>query len=135
MTTGRDLAAAAAVVAVGSAVGALTRVGYPPGVPRPRLAPPPWVFGVVWPALYATIGVAAARATGTDRALVLGNLAANLTWPFAFARSARLGLAVIVVLAAWTWYLVLARGTWILAPYAAWLTFATWLNAEIVRSS
>jgi len=124
---------AVATVVVASAVSTLIGpVGYPPGTPRPPLAPPPWAFGVVWPVLYATIGVALATAREPIlRAAVLANLALNLSWLVAFRRSAVAGLGVLVALTGLTWALVVRGGLWVLLPYALWLSFATYLNAWI----
>lgn len=110
---------------------------------KPDFAPPSWVFGVVWPVLYALIAVALylglrARLPSRVLAVFAVNLALNAAWSPVFFRlgavRAALGIAVALLLTAL--YLIreyLARslraGALLLAPYALWLAFATVLNA------
>jgi translocator protein len=114
----------------------------------PTWAPPGNVFGIVWPILYVMIGVAAwvvwlaaggiRAATGT-LALWLLQLGVNAAWPAAFFGGDNVGLGLVVILvldalviatmAAFRWYASLAA--WLLAPYLAWLLYATALNAAI----
>ena len=111
----------------------------------PPFAPPSWLFGPVWSVLYVMIGVAGWllwRARGWDAALTLWSvqLVLNLAWTPLFFAGGRYTVALvdIVVLAlmilalialAWTRSRVAA---WLLVPYAAWVCFATALNAGIV---
>jgi benzodiazapine receptor len=116
-----------------------------PTLARPSFAPPSWVFGPVWTTLYVSMGVASwlvwrrgfAR-PDVRRALMLYavQLAFNLGWSWLFfgLRRPFLGLVEIVVL------LVLIGATMrrfgavsrvaalLLAPYLAWVAFATVLN-------
>lgn len=111
----------------------------------PSFAPPSWLFGPVWSVLYVMIAVAGWllwRARGWDVAagLWVAQLGLNLAWtPLFFAASAYtlalvdivlLVLAVLGLIAlAWRRSRVAA---WLLVPYAAWVAFATALNAAIV---
>ena len=113
---------------------------------KPPWTPPGWLFGPVWTALYATIGVAAWLiwrghgfrpvaawwAWGTQ--LVLN---AAWSWIFFGLQAPGLALLEIVVLGgtvAFTivlfWRLRPAAGA-LLLPYLAWVAFATALNAAI----
>ncbi len=114
---------------------------------KPWFYPPDWAFGVVWPILYALLGVAAYlvwRRRGTEPVrLALGlfvlQLAVNVSWsPIFFGLEAPgAALVVIVVL----WLLVLAtvaafarvdvRAAALLVPYVAWVSFAAVLNYAI----
>lgn len=110
---------------------------------KPRWAPSAGVFGPVWTALYAMIGVAgyrvAGHATPRTRALHAAQLAANAAWPATFfgRRDKRLSLGVIAVLdAALVAEVVRLRredptAAALLAPYLAWSGFATALNAAV----
>ena len=65
---------------IGLTAAALTATGvetWYPALTRPALAPPDWVFGPVWTALYAQMGIAAwlvrwTPAPGTSRRPALG---------------------------------------------------------------
>ncbi len=115
---------------------------------KPALYPPPVVFGVVWTALFALMGVALwlvwrSDADGRRVALALFGLQMvfNVAWtPAFFALEALLvGLGVVVAL----WVLVAAtvvafdrvdrRAAALLVPYLLWVTFAAVLNYRFWR--
>ena len=114
---------------------------------RPSWAPPGWVFGPVWLTLYTMKGVAAWRVwrtpSGPARSRALGwfaaQLALNAAWTPVFfgLRSLGGGLVVIgllVVAIAGTiraFRVVAPRAAWLLAPYLAWVLFATALNGAL----
>ncbi len=124
---------------------------YLPLVQKPAWAPPSWLFGPVWTALYTLMGVALWRvwrqrpthpaAVRTALWVFFVHLAVNVAWSFAFfgARSPGLGVAVIVLLdtLVLATIVVFARvdrpAAWLLAPYLAWVLFATALNVAIWR--
>ncbi|WLD56826.1 tryptophan-rich sensory protein [Salinispirillum sp. LH 10-3-1] len=114
----------------------------------PRWAPPPWLFGPVWSALYLIIAIAAwmvwrvygFRQAGFALGLFLVQLVANALWTSLFF-SWRLGaVAFIEILILWVLIAALIVAFWrlnkvaalLLAPYFAWvsfaavLTYATW---------
>lgn len=116
---------------------------------KPSWAPPGWLFGPVWSALYLLMGVAAwlvwrARpATPADRAtrrrglaLFVGQIALNALWTFLFFawRQGALAFAEIVLLwlavAITTWHFGRVRplAAWLLVPYLGWVSFATALT-------
>jgi tryptophan-rich sensory protein len=138
-------------------VGALGALATTPAIPtwyatlaKPAWTPPGWLFGPVWTALYAMMGIAAARvwihhrhtrAGRRSLALFAVHLVLNAAWSFLFfgLRSPGLGLADIVVLlaaiaalVAWWWRLDRVAAL-LLTPYLAWVSFATALNAAIWR--
>lgn len=114
---------------------------------KPSFMPPGWAFGVVWPILYALLGIALSMILAeppSDRrriALILFfvQLALNFAWsPIFFAAHAiTLAKWVIFVMAAVAaaaarQFLKLRRATGLLLiPYLAWLVFAATLNATI----
>jgi len=117
-----------------------------PSLVRPSFAPPSWVFGPVWTALYVLMGVASwlVWRQGFARPAVRGALTIyavqllfNLAWSWLFfgLRQPALALVEIVVLLAlivWTAlrFAPVSRGAAaLLLPYGAWVAFATVLNA------
>lgn len=123
--------------------GALTRPGW---------APPGWLFGPVWSALYVLMGVAAwliwrarpstPKARATRRrglALFVGQLALNALWTWlfftwrqgamAFAEIVLLWLAVAIT--AWHFHRVRPPAAWLLVPYLGWVSYAAALTWAI----
>ena len=118
-------------------------------IPLPSWTPPDRVFGPVWTALYAAMGVAVARvvqrqAVWKSTAVVLWmvHYALNLTWAPVFFGLKRLRLGL------WINYLLVGTlvagvlplfaesnqlSALLLVPYAAWLIYATILNQAICR--
>lgn len=147
-----DIAALVAPLLVGG-IGSIATVRAIPTwyrtLDKPDWNPPDRVFGPVWTTLYALMGIglvlvrrhATTGATSGAQAVFGLQLALNLAWSFVFfgARSVRGGLAVIAVL--WAAILVTILAFWrvdrraalLLMPYLGWVTFASILNAEIVR--
>jgi tryptophan-rich sensory protein len=112
---------------------------------RPSFAPPDWIFGPVWTLLYAMMAVAVWR-VGLSAAsplrtwsitLFLAQLALNFAWPWIFFRFHALGAGLIEIVVLWLAIVatisVFGRisplAAWLMAPYLAWVTFATALNA------
>jgi tryptophan-rich sensory protein len=118
------------------------------GLNKPAFNPPNSVFGPVWTVLYALMAVAMWRVWthggGAERryaaTLFAVQLLLNVGWSAAFfaAHSPVAGLAVIVLLLVAIAFTIDAfhridrLAAWLLIPYAAWVTFATALNAAIV---
>lgn len=119
-----------------------------PQVVKPAWNPPGWLFGPVWTTLYVLMGVAVWRAWRTRAPaavlLVRGyfvQLGFNALWSVLFfgLKQPAWALAEIVIL----WSLLawlqaglgrvdrLAAALWL--PYLLWVSFATALNAAIVR--
>lgn len=118
------------------------------GLAKPPFNPPNWVFGPVWGVLYVLMIVSFTRilrlpddtpGRGVAITAFLVQIALNALWSFAFfaAHSPAAGLIVIAAL-------IVALGATIrafhrfdrpaaalLVPYAAWISFATLLNAAV----
>ena len=112
---------------------------------QPPLAPPGWLFPVVWSVLYTLMGVSAwlvwkrrGRSRQQGQAYVL-QLALNVLWTPVFFRLQRYWVAFGILVALW-----LAIGSMILRfrekstsaallqlPYLLWVTFAGYLNLAI----
>lgn len=117
---------------------------------KPPLAPPGWVFPIVWTILYILMGVAAWRvyeSQGRDRRLALslyGNqLLLNIVWPllffelkvYFFAFAWLLLLWLLIYLTMRQFLLIDRRAGLLLVPYLIWVTFAGYLNLAIALHS
>jgi tryptophan-rich sensory protein len=116
---------------------------------KPAWAPPAWVFGPVWTALYLCMGIAAWlvwRRNGFAGArlalsLFLVQLAFNAAWTWIFFGLRRPGLAFAEIVLLWG--LILATvvafhrrhriAGWLLVPYLLWVTYAAMLNGALWR--
>lgn len=134
------------------AAGILGSIATTPNIPtwyagliRPPLSPPNWVFAPVWTTLYILMGAAGFLvwqkrdhpAAKAGLALFGVQLVLNLAWSWVFFAFHALGLAVMVVVALWLsilatierFYRVEPLAAYLLVPYIAWTTFATYLTA------
>jgi tryptophan-rich sensory protein len=134
--------------AVAGAGGLLTGEGvtsWYPTITKPTWNPPNTVFGPVWSTLFTAMAVAAWlvwRRTGLEplaMGLFAAQLALNLAWSGLFFAARRPDLAlidiVLLLVAIALTALVFRRhsslAAWLLAPYLAWVAFASSLNAAI----
>ena len=120
---------------------------YSKYVQQPPLAPPSWVFPVVWVILYTLMGIAVARVINSGEKikckgavnLFVTQLAVNFFWPLIFFNAQAYGAALIWLLILWVLVLLtLLRfrscdkiAGWLLVPYLIWLTFAVYLNGAV----
>ncbi len=133
-----------ALVFVAAAIGGAGSIDAGPfyrELARPNWAPPAWLFGPVWSALYFLIGIAAWlvwRRHGWDRArgallLFIVQLGANALWSWLFF-AWRLGApAFVEIVALWLliaatvvafWRLRARLAAGLMLPYLAWVSFA-----------
>ncbi len=137
-----------AVLGVG---GAMTSIGpWYRDLRKPAWNPPNWAFGPAWTlilGLAAWSGVLAwTRAVGDQAhlriALLFGvNIILHLAWSPLFFNRRRPDWALIEVPFLWLSIVALMVGlapyaslaSWLLLPYLLWVSFATVLNAAIVR--
>jgi len=130
----------------GLAVGLVARpdVWYA-ALAKPPFNPPNWVFAPVWSLLYVMIAFAGARTFERDRrgrgfTLWAMQLVLNLAWTPAFFLLHRPALALAIVATLLAVIVVFIKTRWttdrvsalLFVPYAAWVAFATLLNASIV---
>jgi len=112
---------------------------------KPPFNPPNWIFGPVWSLLYVLIAIAGWRTwrrepTGTAMKIWGAQLALNFLWSLTFFGARLMGPAlVIIVLLLGSIILFIARvwnrdrvSGWLFVPYAAWVGFATLLNASLL---
>jgi len=146
-----DLPGVALAVVVCNAVGAAPALVTATGsgtwydtLVRPALAPPNWVFGPVWTALFTLLGVAAylvlRDGTGRQRSIAFGLFVAqyvlNVAWTLVFFGGQDIAGGLVVI--AGLWVLIVATlaafsrvrhvAGYLLVPYLAWVSFAAYLN-------
>lgn len=136
--------------AIGALSGLLSREGmriYSQTVIQPTLAPPMWVFPVVWSILFALMGISAAiiwqspeselRSKGLN--LFIAQLTVNFFWSLIFFNLQAFGFAflwlvllwALVAWMIWTFYQVEPLAAWLQIPYLLWLTFAGYLSFSV----
>ena len=116
---------------------------------KPELMPPSFVFGPVWSVLYVLMGIAAFRVylkrkkapKLASRALLLYgvHLLVNLAWSIVFFAGQNPNGAVAVIALLWSMIIAMVLmfsridkpASYLLIPYLAWVTFATYLNVSI----
>ncbi|OCK81030.1 TspO/MBR-related protein [Lepidopterella palustris CBS 459.81] len=143
-------------IALGTGVGYSTRPDRTKktyhALKQPPLNPPPQVFGPVWTVLYTGMGYAAYRAWNAGMSsldlnkvslakqgatLYTIQLGLNLIWMPLFFGLGRpieatvdsIALTGVTGYLAYVWGQVDPVAGWMLAPYLAWLSFATYLSA------
>jgi tryptophan-rich sensory protein len=147
------LVAIIAIEVVGGLSGWLSNSGYGNGwfdsLAKPSFMPPGWLFGVVWPILYALLGIALgiilAKPHSSERRYALVwfgiQMVLNFAWSPLFFAAHDIALAKIVILvmavcaaaAAVLFFRLSKVAGLLLVPYIAWLVFAATLNASIER--
>ena len=111
---------------------------------RPSWAPPGWLFGPVWSALYVLMAVAAwlvwrqssLRRVAIALGLFVVQLAANALWSWLFFVWNQGAWAFVEVLLLWvlialtvaSFFRLSVLAAALLLPYLAWVTFATALT-------
>jgi tryptophan-rich sensory protein len=140
-----------AIELLGGLSGWLSQSGY--GNPwfdalnKPSFMPPGAAFGLVWPILYALLGIALAMILAeppsprrkTALGLVFVQLALNFAWsPIFFAghdiRLAKIvifAMAALAAAAAGQFLRIRQTAGWLMVPYLCWLVFAATLNSAI----
>ena len=111
---------------------------------HPPLAPPGWVFPVVWLLLYTLMGIASYRIylknpKAEALKLYLIQLAVNFFWPVFFYNLGWQLFAAVWLLVLWYLVFVMIKefaridegAARLMIPYLVWLTFAAYLNIVI----
>ena len=133
------------VVGGGLLVGFLTAPGpWYEALAKPSFNPPNWLFGPVWTILYVLIAIAGWRMwqrerTGAAMKLWWLQLVLNFLWSPVFFGLEQIGLALLIILALFATILAFLAAAWnldrvaawLFVPYAAWVAFASLLNASI----
>ena len=111
---------------------------------KPALNPPNWIFGPVWTTLYVLIGIAGARIFIRERGTWLPKtwfiqMALNFAWSPVFFSLHRPDLSLVILAFMLVAILAFIAMAWnrdrpsalLFLPYAAWVSFAGYLNAAI----
>ena len=144
-------ATALAAVIVAVAGGVLTETGpWYRALRKPAWKPPDWAFGPVWTVILVLAAISAALAWEAAaepgaKAMVLTvlvvNSLLNIAWSGIFFKMKRPDWALVEVVIFWFSIVALivvlgsqsALAGWLIVPYLAWVTVATFLNYRIVR--
>ena len=150
---GKAAIAIPAIVLGGMAMGWLSDSGmdngWYAGLDKPSFQPPSWMFGAVWAALYALMGLAVATIWNEPQSaertsalrLFFAQLALNFAWSPVFfgGRMIEIGLVLLAALliaalmTAKAFKRVRPMAGWLLMPYLLWLCLAIALNYETGR--
>lgn len=138
-----------AAAALGSAFTASSVDGWYQTLAKPSFNPPDSVFAPVWTTLYFLMAIAAWLAwrrvgtTGVRTPLIIFGvqLALNVAWSAVFFGLRSPGAALFVIVTLWCAIVatIVAMGrisrvsALLLAPYLAWVTFASVLNFQVWR--
>lgn len=113
---------------------------------KPALAPPGWLFGVIWPILYLLIGIAVyliyqKPGALSKKAIQLYwiQMLFNFLWPIVFFRfkwyvgaiAVIVLLDILVAITMVNFYKVKKTAGYLMIPYFLWILFATYLNIGI----
>ncbi len=114
---------------------------------KPAWNPPAWIFGPVWTALYTMMAVSAwlvwkrggFKAQRWPLGVFLVQLVLNALWSPLFFGLHRMGIAFLAIIVLWFailltmehFHRVSRPAAWLLAPYLAWVGFATVLNGTL----
>lgn len=110
----------------------------------PPLAPPSWIFPVVWTILYILMAISATivyeKSSKTSALTLYGlQLIVNFIWPILFFNGRMFSAAFICLIILWIlvlwmiikFYKVRPIAAYLQIPYLIWLTFALYLNWNV----
>jgi len=114
---------------------------------KPALAPPGWIFPVVWSVLYALMGISAARIyvktdgriIGTGLVFYILSLMFNFFWTILFFNAKEFLFSFVWLIVLWILILLTILSykktdkiaAYLQIPYLIWVTFAGYLNYMI----
>ena len=112
---------------------------------KPAFNPPNWIFAPVWTVLYVMIAMAGWRTFERNRSdwsmrSWWSQLGLNFLWSPVFFTAHQIGAALLIILllfVAVIAFIVMSLrqdrvATWLFAPYAVWVIFASMLNGAIL---
>ena len=115
---------------------------------KPFFTPPSWVFGPAWTLLFALMGIAfylvslygsKSKEINKAKTLFYVQFGLNLLWSFLFFSLKLPWLAYLELLIMWLYIFLTIKSflkiykptAWLLYPYLAWVTFASFLNLGV----
>jgi len=116
------------------------------GLRKPSWTPPGGVIGAVWTVLYILAAISAlivwnlsAPVSAIVATLFILNAVVNVFWSYVFFYLYKMGpaiwvclfLDITIVLLIWFIAPLSVLAAWLLVPYAAWVTFASYLNYRV----
>ncbi|WP_415641484.1 TspO/MBR family protein [Sphingomonas antarctica] len=144
------IVAGGVAILLGLLGGLMTPIGpWYDNLRKPKLQPPNWLFGPAWTII---LGLAAWSAViawhaapdhaGRTSVIILfaTNAVCHAAWSPLFFRLRRPDWALIEVVFLWASLVALVIGLWpishqaslLILPYLVWVSFASWLNRQIV---
>lgn len=134
------------VIGGGLLIGWLTAPGeWYRALAKPAFNPPDWLFAPAWTLLYLLIALAGWRIWRMESGKWLmrlwwAQLLLNFLWSPTFFAAHEIGLALVIVLLLLAAIVAFILSCWrrdrfaalLFLPYAAWVTFASALNASIL---
>lgn len=114
---------------------------------QPPLAPPSFLFPIVWTILYLLLGVSfyliqttSSPFTSTATLLYLTQIVLNFLWAPVFFSLQNTLLAFFILILLWVvvfqmiraFYRISPLSAWLQVPYLLWLTFAGYLNLSVL---
>lgn len=116
---------------------------------KPFFSPPNWIFGPVWTLLYTLMGISVylvwrkyrfGKKTHKFYQAYSIQLALNALWSILFFGLKWVGVAFIEIIVMWYFIYrsiregakLYARAAYLLYPYLAWVSFASFLNLAIL---
>ena len=137
-------------ITIGSIAGLLTMDSmeiYSQMAIKPPLAPPGWLFPVVWTVLYALMGIGSvmvwqappSKQRNRGLNLYVTQLIVNFFWSLIFFNAQAFGLAALWLILLWVLVILMTVQFWkvdqlagkLQIPYIIWITFAAYLNIAI----
>ena len=116
---------------------------------RPFLAPPTYIFPIVWSVLYTLMGISFAKIALSDNAepslkkfvytLYIIQLVLNFIWPLIFFNQKSYSISFIIIVLLWytilrmiiIFYQIDKKAALLQIPYIIWVTFASYLNLAL----
>ena len=107
---------------------------------KSRLNPPSFVFGIVWPILYALMAFVSFKSADKIWKLFIPQLILNAAWSWMFffmhaPLLALINISILIILNQKILVILKIESKllfWLYLPYVLWLSFAAFLNASIV---
>jgi len=146
------LIAVAGALALGGLISAGSDDAWYARLNKPPLNPPDITFAIVWPVLYALMGIGAMivrfsvgswHLASAALGIFFTQLAVNVGWSYAFFGYHEILLSMGILAALWLLIVMMIRAfakhsmlaALLQLPYLAWVTFAGYLNGFILAGN